>query len=231
MASASVIQEGNLRISVSSQIKPYKLPRKGTAPIAVFVAGHLQSAQGGIPPQLQGLRIDVNRHGLLQSKGLPVCQIPQVQPASTERALARLRRRPDRLGPVLGPHRPARPGRLPDPGSPADLQRPQGGHAGDPRPHLHLPPLQHLLRHPLLDQARLQGALRHRAYRVPAPGPRRLGLPGPDQAHPAPQIPLPGQAALLLQRRLPGAGHPSAPPSRSPTPNSPSPGASRWGRP
>jgi hypothetical protein len=34
------------------------------------------------------MTIDVNRHGLLQSRGLPVCQLPQVQPASTERALA-----------------------------------------------------------------------------------------------------------------------------------------------
>jgi hypothetical protein len=87
-ATAATIQEGGLRISVLSQIKPYKLPRHGTAPIAVFVAGHLQSSTGGIPPQLQRLKIEVNKHGLLQSKGLPACQIPEVQPASTERALA-----------------------------------------------------------------------------------------------------------------------------------------------
>jgi hypothetical protein len=34
------------------------------------------------------MTVKVNRHGLLQSKGLPVCQIAQLQPASTERALA-----------------------------------------------------------------------------------------------------------------------------------------------
>jgi hypothetical protein len=76
-----------LRITVLAQVEPNKLPRTGTAPIAVFVAGHLQSSEGGIPPQLQSLRIEVNRHGLLQSKGLPVCGVPQIQPASTERAL------------------------------------------------------------------------------------------------------------------------------------------------
>jgi hypothetical protein len=86
-ASAATVQQGGLRITALAQLKPYKLPRKGTAPIAVFIAGHLQNAEGGIPPQLQKLRIDVNRHGLLQSRGLPVCQIPQVQPASTQRAL------------------------------------------------------------------------------------------------------------------------------------------------
>ena len=87
-ALAATIQQGGLRITALAQIKPYKLPRKTPAPIAVFIAGHLQNAKGGIPPQLQELRVQVNRHGLLQSKGLPVCEIPEIQPASTERALA-----------------------------------------------------------------------------------------------------------------------------------------------
>ena len=88
LATAAVIQQGGLRITVLAQLKPYKLPRHGSAPIAVFVAGHLQNADGTIPPQLQKMRILVNRHGLLQSQGLPICRIPEVQPASTERALA-----------------------------------------------------------------------------------------------------------------------------------------------
>ena len=87
-AGAVTVQEGGLRMSVLSQIKPYKLPRDKPAPIAVFVSGHLENVAGGVPPQLQKMTIDVNRNGLLQSKGLPVCQIPQVQPASTERALS-----------------------------------------------------------------------------------------------------------------------------------------------
>lgn len=88
LASAVTVQQEGLRMTVLSQIKPYKLPRDKPAPIAVFVAGHLENAKGGIPPQLQKLTIDVNKNGLLQSKGLPTCQIPQVQPASTERALS-----------------------------------------------------------------------------------------------------------------------------------------------
>lgn len=88
IASAVTVQQGGLRITALAQISPYKLPRDRPAPIAVFVAGHLQSSSGGIPPQLQELRIEVNRHGLLQSKGLPTCKVPQIQPASTQRALA-----------------------------------------------------------------------------------------------------------------------------------------------
>lgn len=87
VAAAAVIQEGNLRITVLSQVQPYKLPRKGTAPIAVFVSGHVGTANRTIPPQLEKLTVKVNRAGLLQSRGLPVCDVPQIQPASTERAL------------------------------------------------------------------------------------------------------------------------------------------------
>jgi len=88
ISTAAVIQQNGLRITVLSQIQPFRLPRTGTAPIAVFVAGHVAAADGGIPPQLERLTVKVNRHGLLQSRGLAVCEIPQVQPASTERALA-----------------------------------------------------------------------------------------------------------------------------------------------
>jgi hypothetical protein len=87
LATAATIQQDGLRITVLSQVQPYKLPRKGTAPIAVFVGGSLKNATGGIPPQLNKLEVKVNRHGLLQSKGLPHCGINEIQPASTERAL------------------------------------------------------------------------------------------------------------------------------------------------
>ena len=87
-APAVTVQSEGLRITALAQIQPYKLPRKTPAPIAVFVAGHLQNAKGGIPPQLQSLVIRVNRHGLLQSRGLPTCPVGRIQPASTERALS-----------------------------------------------------------------------------------------------------------------------------------------------
>ena len=88
LAHATAIQEGNVRISVLSQVLPYKLPRRGTAPIAVFVSGHLSEPHGGIPPQLQEMTVEVNKHGLLQSKGLATCRLKQIQPASSERALS-----------------------------------------------------------------------------------------------------------------------------------------------
>lgn len=87
VAQAAVIQEGNLRITVQSQLQPYKLPRTEKAPIAVFVSGHVATPSGETPPQLQSMSVKVNRHGLLQSEGLPTCTLEGVQPASDERAL------------------------------------------------------------------------------------------------------------------------------------------------
>lgn len=86
---ASVVQRGDLRITLLSQILPFKLPHTGTAPIAVFLAGHVEAVHGGVPDQLQRLSVKVNRHALLRHRGLPVCRVPEVQPASTSRALAR----------------------------------------------------------------------------------------------------------------------------------------------
>jgi hypothetical protein len=88
LAQAATIQQGNLRITVLAQVAPYKLPRTERAPIAVFVSGHVATPSGAVPPQLQAMSVKVNRHGLLQSKGLPTCALHQVQPASDERALS-----------------------------------------------------------------------------------------------------------------------------------------------
>jgi hypothetical protein len=87
-ATAATIQSGGLRITALAQVKPYKLNRTKPSPIAVFVAGHLQSTEGGVPPQLRRLSVFVNRHGLLQSKGLATCAVARIQPASTQRALS-----------------------------------------------------------------------------------------------------------------------------------------------
>jgi len=89
LARATTLQSDNLRITVLAQVSPFKLPRTGTAPIAAFVGGHVAEPHGGIPPQLQRMKIDVNRHALLQARGLPACPIPRIQPGSTERALSR----------------------------------------------------------------------------------------------------------------------------------------------
>jgi hypothetical protein len=87
LASATTIQSGPLRITVYAQVSPWKLPRTGTAPISTLVSGHIEEPHGGIPPQLREMTIDLNRHAVLQSRGLPVCPIVRIQPSTSARAL------------------------------------------------------------------------------------------------------------------------------------------------
>jgi hypothetical protein len=88
IARAELAQEGTLRVSVAAGLRPSRLPRRGRAPVAVSIATRLTTTDGSVPPQLKTLRIELNRHGRLDTAGLPECRSAQIQPASTARALA-----------------------------------------------------------------------------------------------------------------------------------------------
>jgi len=91
-ASASTIaQKGEIRISVSGKLSPKRLPRRGTAPVSVTASGQIDTTDGGPPPQLRRLTVEINRHGRFDFGGLPVCPLRRIQPASTARALAACR--------------------------------------------------------------------------------------------------------------------------------------------
>jgi hypothetical protein len=91
LAHAEVTQKGNLRVAVRAKMSPRTLPRTGTAPISVSVTGHVTTTDQSAPPQLKQLRIEINRHGRLDYRGLPTCAIDKIQPASNGRALSACR--------------------------------------------------------------------------------------------------------------------------------------------
>jgi hypothetical protein len=88
LARAEIAQNGNLRVKVEGKLSPKALPRKGTRPVAVSVSGQISTTDESTPPRLKQLKIEINRHGLIDSTGLPTCRISQIQPASNGRALA-----------------------------------------------------------------------------------------------------------------------------------------------
>ena len=88
VAAAELAQEGNLRVKFDAQVKPQALPREGTAPISVSVGGRVSTTDGSVPPQLRQVQIAINRAGRLDAKGLPVCRLHDIQPATTANALA-----------------------------------------------------------------------------------------------------------------------------------------------
>lgn len=87
LASAETIQKGTLRIAFDAKLTPNRLPREGAAPVAVSVTTKIANVKGGQPAQLRRISIAINRHGKLDSTGLPVCEIDDIQPATTEKAL------------------------------------------------------------------------------------------------------------------------------------------------
>jgi hypothetical protein len=87
LADAEVIQKGDVRVVVSGELSPQRLPRHGAAPITASVGGQIEPLGDSSAPTLKTLRIDLNRNGRIDSKGLPVCSYGAIQPASTQRAL------------------------------------------------------------------------------------------------------------------------------------------------
>jgi hypothetical protein len=86
-AAAEVTQKGDVRVDVSGTLSPQRLPRQGTAPIAVAVGGKIKPVGEAATPTLKTMKIELNRNGHIESKGLPVCAYDDIQPASSQRAL------------------------------------------------------------------------------------------------------------------------------------------------
>jgi len=92
-ASASVVeQRRGVRVSFDGKLTPHVLPRHGTAPVGIVVDAKISATDGEDPPQLRRITIAINRNGRFTSKGLPACRVDQIQPSTTDGALAACRR-------------------------------------------------------------------------------------------------------------------------------------------
>jgi hypothetical protein len=67
------------------------LPRKGSIPVSVSVAGEIEAKSAEALPQLQRLTIAINSAGHLDIKGIPHCRIGHINPSTNEQALAACR--------------------------------------------------------------------------------------------------------------------------------------------
>ena len=90
-AASAITQRGTLRVKVSGRLAPKRLPRVGTAPIAVTVGGEISTTDESLPPRLAAMRIELNRNGRLDYAGLPTCPYNRIQPGSSTRALSQCR--------------------------------------------------------------------------------------------------------------------------------------------
>lgn len=82
VAEGELTQKGDLIVSFEGGIAPKRLPRTGGAPVSVRVAGNIKATHGLALPQLRKIAVAINRAGQLYDKGLPVCKVSTIQPAT-----------------------------------------------------------------------------------------------------------------------------------------------------
>jgi hypothetical protein len=92
IAQAEIEQRGTLRVKFEGNLTPTSLPRSDEAPVRVSVSAKVTTTNGTTPPPMRQMAIAINKYGRLDTTGLPVCQLEQIQPATTDDALAGCRR-------------------------------------------------------------------------------------------------------------------------------------------
>ncbi len=82
-------QRGNLIVSINGGIVPRKLPRDHPAPVAIRLEGEVRSADGSPVPRVRKVELGLAGHGLLFTRGLPVCPRTRLRNASNRQAIER----------------------------------------------------------------------------------------------------------------------------------------------
>jgi hypothetical protein len=87
-AGGETVRQGSLQVSFGGSVTPQLLPRAGTTPVSVGIRGQVRELSGGPPPSLRRIAIEVNRLGILDRAGLPVCPAGRLRASTTVAALA-----------------------------------------------------------------------------------------------------------------------------------------------
>jgi hypothetical protein len=72
-AAAIVLRAGNLVVTADGGFTPTTLPKRGFAPIKLHGFGKIGTDDGSLPPILKTVTILYDKHGKVETRGLPVC--------------------------------------------------------------------------------------------------------------------------------------------------------------
>ncbi|HEU4707528.1 MAG TPA: hypothetical protein VFS64_10090 [Solirubrobacterales bacterium] len=78
-ASALVLEAGDLVVHANGGFAPTKLPKHVDAPIKIYGGGKASTKSGELPPIVETLEIEFDRHGHVETKGLEVCTAGKLQ--------------------------------------------------------------------------------------------------------------------------------------------------------
>jgi hypothetical protein len=88
-ASALKFELDGIMVSATARITPPELPARGNAPVSISSVVRVKSKDGEAPPALQQIVFNLDKHGTIETRGLPVC--PTAKLAGTRPAVARKR--------------------------------------------------------------------------------------------------------------------------------------------
>jgi hypothetical protein len=82
----TVVRTGNLTLKLNGAVSPKKLPKHRLAPITLKASGAISTADGSQPPAAKTVKIDFDKHGAIDAKGLAVCRPGALQSRDTKAA-------------------------------------------------------------------------------------------------------------------------------------------------
>ncbi len=80
------IQAGNLLVIGEGGFTPTALPKNFDAPITIFGKGRLDTVDGTLPPILKTIEFEFDKHGSVQTEGLPICTSAKLQTTTVPQA-------------------------------------------------------------------------------------------------------------------------------------------------
>jgi hypothetical protein len=85
-AEALKLRVGNLTIVTNGGFTPTKLPKRKNAPIKLFGHARFSTADGSRPSPLRRLTIEFDKHGAVETRGLPKCTQRKLVATTTKAA-------------------------------------------------------------------------------------------------------------------------------------------------
>jgi len=85
-AKPTIVQVGNLKLTLNGDFKPKKLPRNKPAPITLNVSGKIDTIDGTHAPALKEVVVETDKNGSINVKGLPTCRAGKLQAQTTANA-------------------------------------------------------------------------------------------------------------------------------------------------
>jgi hypothetical protein len=85
-ASALKLRAGNILVTADGGFTPKSLPKKVNAPITVHGGGKISTASGELPPVLEEIDFEFDRHGAVDTVGLAKCSMAKLEATTTPQA-------------------------------------------------------------------------------------------------------------------------------------------------